>query len=158
MTVRHNLFLTRFDAFAFSNEIVGLAVEHNTVMNGGWFMRLDPGWVWPAGSPTARNGAFAVQQLVVRNNLAFGNNGGLICDVAHGTRCFTGVEDKPGYAPDAVWTHNVLAGEPRNTYPEVTLRPSVEAHRAQFTAEGQLVANSSYRAAGSDGIDLGAVR
>ena len=55
-----------------------------------------------------------------------------------------------------VWTHNVLAGG-NGTYPMPTWQPSMAAHRAQFGPNYTLTPTSTYRNAGSDGQDLGAL-
>ncbi len=53
------------------------------------------------------------------------------------------------------WTNNVLAGAATQPYPDVTWRPTVQQHQAQFNPDYTLVATSTYRRAATDGTDLG---
>lgn len=148
ITISNNRFVTAYNFLQAGGEVGELTLEHNTIENGGPFVFLYAGGVWPAATGY-RQGAYSVERLTVRNNLAYGNNGGLIGDGAT-----PGTSALQQFAPGYVWTHNVLAGAPPHPYPAVTWRPTVEEHEAQFIA-GALIGNSIYQNAGTDGEDLG---
>jgi hypothetical protein len=148
ITINNNRFITAFNFMQAGGEIGELTLEHNTIQNGGPFVFLYAGGVWPA-STGYRQGSFAIERLTVRNNLAYGHNGGLIGDGAT-----PGNAALQRFAPGYVWTHNVLAGAPAHPYPVVTLRPTVAEYEAQFNG-GTLIGSSLYNDAATDGADLG---
>jgi hypothetical protein len=152
ITIRHNLVLTPGTFFQAGGEVGELTIEHNTIDNGWSFGLLYRGDVRLAADGGAlRQARYAVEKLVITNNLAKHNEYGLIGDsVGIGTRALEAMTGA------YTWTHNVLAGGGSQTYPGVTWRPSTAEHAAQFTPSFALVPSSKYRNAGNDGQDLGA--
>jgi hypothetical protein len=146
------MFVTTSNFLQAGGEVGELTIEHNTIENGGPMAFLYSGGVWRAGE-AYRAAAYAVERLTIRNNLAYGNNGGLLGDAST-----PGSIALQQYAPGYVWTHNVLAGLSASyTYPSVTWRPTIEEFYTQFIGGTYLLlASSSYRAAATDGQDLGA--
>ena len=103
-----------------------------------------------AGSPAPRAAAFAVEDLTITNTLAYHDEYGFMGeDAGIGTPALT--RQTRTYS----WTHNVLAGATTHPYPDVTWRPTVQQHQAQFNPDYTLVATSTYRRAATDGTDLG---
>jgi hypothetical protein len=150
ITIRRNIFVTSFNFLQAAGEISDLTIDHNTVHNAGPFIFLYTGDLWSA-STGPRPAAVAVQRLVVTNNLAYGNNGGLGGDGATG-----GTFSLQLYAPGYVWTHNVLAGG-QGTYPPFTFFPTIQEYEAQFVpGTYTLKASSDYTTAANDGSTLGA--
>jgi hypothetical protein len=151
ITIRHNLAQgTGFFMLA-GGEIGTLTLDHNTVDQGGNFMTLYKGDVWPAGTSASRPAQYAVETLIVTNTLANHNQYGVFGeDAGIGTPALAGLTRANH------WTHNVLAGGPGLPYPPITWQPTMASHRAQFNPDYTLVANSTYRLAGNDGTDLGA--
>ena len=150
--IRHNLVITSGTFLQVGAEVGTLVLDHNTVEQGRTFAMLYGGAVWIAGSAQPRDAAFAVESLTITNTLAYHREYGLIGeDSGIGTSALT--RQTRSYT----WTQNVLAGPGSEQYPAVTLRPSLEEHRAQFQPDYSLVAGSKYRNAGSDGKDLGIV-
>jgi hypothetical protein len=150
--IQHNLVITAGTFLQVGAEVGTLLLDHNTVEQGHNFAMLYGGAVWIAGTAQPRDSAFAVESLTIKNTLAYHRDYGLIGeDAGIGTPALT------RQAKSYDWTHNVLAGAGGEPYPSVTLRPSLEEHRAQFEADYSLVTGSKYRSAGSDGADLGVV-
>jgi hypothetical protein len=150
--IRHNLVITAGTFLQVGAEVGTLVLDHNTVEQGHTFAMLYGGSVWLAGTAQPRDAAFAVESLTITNTLAYHRDYGLMGeDAGIGT---------PGLTRQAkayIWTHNVLAGAEGHPYPSLTLRPSIEEHRAQFNPDYSLVTGSKYRNAGADGADLGLV-
>jgi hypothetical protein len=152
ITIRHNLVLTPGTFFQAGGEVGELTIDHNTVDNGWSFGLLYKGDVRLASEgSTLRRARFAVENLTITNNLAKHNDYGLIGD---GTGI--GTPALEAMAAEYKWTHNVLAGPGSQPYPQITWRPSMSDHSAQFTPDYGLTATSKYRTAGTDGQDLGA--
>ena len=149
ITIKDNLAIgTGFFLLA-GGEVGTLTLDHNTVDQGGNFVTLYTGEVWPAGTASRRPAQFAVESLTITNMLANHNEYGVFGE-SIGTSALVAM------TRSYQWTHNVLAGGGGHTYPPVTWQPTVAAHRAQFNADYSLVASSTYRGAGSDGRQLGA--
>jgi hypothetical protein len=151
ITVRNNLFITNGHFLLLGSEIGSLTLDHNTINHAYNFASAYKGDVWPAGQGR-RAGTFAVATLVITNNIAKHNDYGFIGqDMGIGTASITGM------TLARTFTHNVLAGELGwgFAYPTLTLRPSLAEHAAQLNADYTLALGSAYRAAGTDGKDLG---
>jgi hypothetical protein len=146
---RDNLFVVS-DAFLLIGGQAGvLTFDHNTVDQGGTFMTLTTGDIWPAGT-TRRAATVAVEQLIMTNNLANHGEYGVFGDsVGVGTPALTKL------TKTYTFTRNVLAGGGSFPYPTGTMRPGIPEHKAQFNPDYSLVAGSKYRSAGSDQQDLG---
>lgn len=152
VTIRHNLVLTAGTFLQVGAEVGTLVLDHNTVEQGHNFAMLYGGAVWIAGTAQARDAGFAVENLTITNTLAYHRDYGLIGeDAGIGTPALT------RQAKTYSWTHNVLAGAGGEPYPSLTLRPSVDEHKAQFENDYSLKPGSKYRKAGSDGADIGVV-
>jgi hypothetical protein len=151
ITIRHNLALGTGFFLQAGAEVGTLTVDHNTVDQGANFMTLYKGDVWTAGTSGPRPGQFAVETLVVTNNLANHNEYGVI-----GENSGIGTPSLAGLTRANHWTHNVLASGAGHSYPPVTWQPTMTSHRAQFNPDYSLVASSTYRRAATDGTDLGA--
>jgi hypothetical protein len=152
ITIRNNLVITHGTFLQAGAEVGTLVVDHNTVDQAGTFTMLYSGDVWNAGSAARRPAQFAVESLTITNTVGYHREYGVIGDGAGiGTSALT------GQTRAYTWTHNVLAGATNQTYPSLTLRPSVEEHNAQFKPDYSLIPTSSYRGAGKDGQDLGIV-
>ena len=150
VTIRHNLVVTAGTFLQAGGEVGTLVVDHNTVDQGYNFGMLYAGAVWPAGLPAARTAAFAVENLTLTNTLAYHRQYGLMGeDAGTGTPALT--RQTRSYR----WTNNVLAGATTQPYPDVTWRPTVPQHQAQFNPDYTLVATSTYKNAATDGTDLG---
>ena len=150
--IQNNLVLTSGTFMQVGGEVGVLELDHNTVEQGHNFATLYSGAVWIAGTAQARTAAFAVESLRITNTLAYHREYGLI-----GEDAGIGTSGLTRQAKNYTWTHNVLAGAGGEQYPSVTLRPSIEEHRAQFKTNYSLVPGSKYSKAGSDGKDLGVV-
>jgi hypothetical protein len=150
VTIRHNLIVTAGSFLQAGGEVGTLVFDHNTVDQGYNFGMLYGGAVWLAGSPAPRAAAFAVEDLTLTNTLAYHREYGLMGeDAGIGTPALT--RQTRTYR----WTNNVLAGATTHPYPDVTWRPTVQQHQAQFNPDYTLVATSTYRRAATDGTDLG---
>lgn len=155
ITIRHNVVDTAGTFLQVGGEFGDLTVEHNTVKNGYTFLYLYPGGIWPQGTPEPRPAQFAVELLVLRNNLGYHNDYGVF-----GEEGVIGTLALERWTTSYSWTHNVLAGVYPYGYPMVTMRPTVPDHEAQFQAlevPYSLTSASVYRGAGSDNTDLGRV-
>ena len=151
ITIKDNLAIgTGFFLLA-GGEVGTLTLDHNTVDQGGNFLTLYTGEVWPAGTAGRRPAQFAVESLTITNMLANHNEYG-----AFGENAGIGTAALAALTRSYRWTNNVLAGGTGRVYPEVTWFPTMAAHRAQFNANYSLVPSSTYRGAGTDGKDLGA--
>jgi hypothetical protein len=130
-----------------------VVIDHNTVDQGYNFATLYKGAVWTAGTSSPLAARFAIESLTVTNTLGNHNEYGVFGeDAGLGTPALTAL------TRSYTWTHNVLAGGAGQPYPPVTWQPTMAEHRAQFGPDYSLVVNSTYRNAGNDGQDLGAVR
>jgi pectate lyase len=152
LTIRNNLLVAQYDAVQLGGEAGAITIDHNTFVNGASLLKMYRGTVWPNGEPAKRAGLYAASSLTVTNNLANHNDYGVFGDQAG-----LGIVALQGLTQQYHWTHNVLAGGPSTiTYPAVTWRPTVAQHTAQFDVSYALALGSSYRSAGTDGLDLGA--
>jgi hypothetical protein len=152
ITIRNNLVITQGTFLQVGAEVGTLVLDHNTVEQGGTFAMLYSGDVWPAGTSARRPAQFAAEALTITNTIGYHREYGVIGDGSGiGTAALT------GQTRAYTWTHNVLAGAGSQSYPSVTLKPTVEEHRAQFKPDYSLNSTSTYRAAGKDGQDLGIV-
>jgi hypothetical protein len=151
VTIRNNLAIGTGFFMMLGGEVGTVTVDHNTVDQGGNFMTLYRGDVWPAGTAGPRAAQFAVEALTVTNTLANHNDYGVF-----GEDSGIGTPGLVAQTRSYQWTHNVLAGGAGQPYPAVTWQPTVAAHRAQFNAGYSLVASSTYRGAATDKLDLGA--
>ena len=150
VTIRNNLLITAGVAFQLGGEIGQLTIDHNTVHQGYTMMSLYKGTVWNAGTPAARPGTFAVEQLTFTNNMARHNQYGV-----KGQSTGIGTPSLTGHTKAYSWTNNVLAGATGFPYPAVTWMPTVSEYLAQFDPEYRLTAQSIYHDKGTDGRDLG---
>jgi hypothetical protein len=152
ITIRNNLVMTAGTFLQVGSEVGELTLDHNTVEQGSTFAMLYAGSVWVAGTAAVRPAQYAVESLTITNTLAFHREYGLIGeDAGIGTSALT--KQTRGYT----WTHNVLAGPGTEQYPDVTWRPTLADHAAQFETNRSLKSSSKYRQAGRDGADLGVV-
>jgi hypothetical protein len=119
-----------------------VTVDHNTVASDHAF-----GVIEVQGPP--------VLGFSFTNNLMKHNQFGVI-----GADHRIGADTISAYFPAADFTHNVLAGGSASLYPPGNSFPTVSQFEAQFvgyTAQNYaLIASSVWRAAGTDGSDLGA--
>ena len=152
VTIRHNLIVTPGTFLQVGAEIGVLTLDHNTVRQGHTFVNAYAGDVWAAGTSGPRPALYAVETLVMTNNLANHNDYGFIGDGAG-----VGLGAITTFVRGLTWTHNVLAGEAgwSYAYPVVTWQPAMADHLAQFASEGTLVSTSTYRGAANDATDLG---
>jgi hypothetical protein len=150
ITIRHNVVRTAGTFIQAGGEVGTVTVDHNTVENGYRFLYLYYGGVWPVGGPS-RAAAFAIEDLTVTNTLGYHNDYGVM-----GEGASIGTPSLTALTTASRWTHNALAGVYGYPYPDVTWRPTVEQHRAEFTPELALTATSTYRNSGTDGSNLGA--
>jgi hypothetical protein len=154
VTIRNN-YASGTGMFLLAGGEVGtLTIDHNTIDQGGTFGSLYFGDVWVAGTSGPRPSRFAVENLTITNMLANHGEYGL-----YGEDAGIGTIALQRLTSSYTWTHNVMAGEVGwgQSYPSVTWQPSMTDHRAQFLTGFTLTATSTYRRAGSDGLDLGAV-
>ncbi|MBI2220096.1 MAG: PKD domain-containing protein [Acidobacteria bacterium] len=154
LTFRNNLFTRLAGTFLQAGAEVGeLALDHNTVANGGTLMKFYRGTIRNADG-TSRSGAYAIGNLVLLNSL-----------MQHGAYGIWG--ESSGIGTPALTYHtltydvrrNVIAGEQgwEYSYPPDTAQPALAVHQAQFNPDYTLVDGSSYRGAALDGLDLGRV-
>jgi hypothetical protein len=146
VSIVHNLFwdvggMWGNGQFALVGDAVrDLTFEHNTIDHTA-------NVVFAYGRPTTG--------LVFRNNLAKHNAYGII-----GDNQGVGNSSIDFYFPNAVVTSNTFAGGPPSAYPAGNAFPSVALWQAQFvdpaSGDYRLTATSAYRAAATDGADVGA--
>jgi hypothetical protein len=154
ITIQHNLAVGSGVFLIAGGEVGTLTINHNTVDQGYNFMTLYRGDIWLAGAAAPRGGRFAVEYFTVTNNLANHNDYGVFGeDAGIGTPALAQLSSVFS------WTNNVLAGEAGfgRSYPPVTWQPTMAEYRAQFQADYQLIPQSVFRKAGTDGRDLGVV-
>ena len=151
ITIRNNLVITASNGFMVGGEVGELTIDHNTFVNAGGLGVLYRGRLWRNGEPAVRDALFAIEKLTMTNNLAYHNESGLFGDeVGSGTPALT------AHVKAWLWTNNVLAARTTPySYPSITWFPTKAEHDAQFNANYTLVANSTYRGAGTDKKDLG---
>lgn len=119
-----------------------ITVDHNTVaqVNASGVVQID-------GPP--------VLGFVYTNNLSKHGNYGIA-----GSGRGSGNDAIGAYLPGSVITHNVIAGGSAAKYPAGNSFPAAAQFETQFAsyagADFRLVANSAWRGAGTDGLDLGA--
>jgi len=152
ITIQHNLVVATGTFLQIGSEVGTVVVDHNTVVQGGSFLSLYFGDVWVAGTSARRPALFAIESLRMTNTL--GNHGEY---GVYGESSGLGLGALQRLARSYTWTNNVLAGEQGwgQTYPAITLQPSMADHRAQFNTDHSLKTTSSYKNAGTDGRDLG---
>ena len=152
ITIRNNLLLTTGVAVQMGAEVGVLTVEHNTFRQGYNFVTAYPGVIWVAGSAGVRAAQYAVETLTMKNNIANHNEYGFI-----GESAGIGTGALMALTRAYTWTNNVMAGEQGwgQAYPVVTWQPSMVDHLAQFNPDSTLAVASVYRAAATDGTDLG---
>ena len=149
ITIRNNLCMGSGRFLLLANEVGTLTIDHNTVDQGANFATIFPGDVMDPGATRTRPSEYAAASLTITNDLANHGEYGVWGEgLGVGTAAFS-------LTRSYIWTNNVLAGGAGNTYPPVTWLPSVAEHRQNFNADYTLVTSSKYRAAGSDGKDLG---
>ena len=152
VTIRHNLILTSGTFLQVGAEVGVLTVDHNTIRQGHTFVNAYGGDIWLAGTAAPRPAQYAVETLVMTNNIANHNDYGFIGDGAG-----IGLGAITTFVRALTWTHNVLAGEKGwgYAYPVITWQPSLAEHLAQFSSDGTLTSTSTYRGAATDATDLG---
>lgn len=120
-----------------------ITVDHNTIVtsDGGGVLQLD-------GPP--------IFGFVFTNNVARHNSYGII-----GTAQAPGMDSINHFLPDAMLTHNVLAGGDGSIYPPGNFFPNVSQFESHFTdyrgGSFSLTPGTDWANAGTDGLDLGAV-
>ncbi len=152
VTIRHNVASGTGTFLLAGGELGTVTLDHNTVDQGSNFATLYKGDVWQAGTAAPRPGKFAVENLRITNTLGNHNDYGVF-----GENAGIGTTALVALTATYAWTHNVLAGGAGHAYPAVTWTPTMAEHRAQFNPDYTLVASSSYRRAGNDSLDLGAI-
>jgi hypothetical protein len=150
VTIRNNLIVTAGTFLQAGSEVGTLVLDHNTVDQGYNFGMLYGGALWVAGTSAPRAAAFAVEDLTITNTLGYHRDYGLM-----GEDAGTGTPALTRQTRQYRWTNNVLAGATSQPYPDVTWRPTVQQHQAQFNPDYTLVTTSTYRRAATDGKDLG---
>jgi hypothetical protein len=151
VTIRHNLAVGSRVFLQAGSEVGTLVLDHNTADQGGNFATLYFGDVWVAGASSRRPAQYAVDSLTVTNSIGNHNEYGVF-----GESAGLGRAALEKLTRSYTWTHNVLAGGPQHVaYPAVTWRPTTAEHQAQFADDYRLRESSTYRKAGSDGLDLG---
>src|SRR5262249_25595480 len=119
-----------------------ITIDHNTIIQNH-----ASGIVQADGAP--------VLGFVFTNNLARHNSYGII-----GTNHGVGNDSIGAFLPGSEIDRNVMAGGAAGKYPVGNSFPTAAQFETQFVAyEGgdfRLAANSPWRGAGSDGLDLGA--
>jgi hypothetical protein len=119
-----------------------IVIDHNTIIqdNASGILQVE-------GPP--------ILGFVMTNNVARQGQYGVI-----GTDHAPGNDTISAFFPAAQVTHNVIAGADSQQYPSGNFFPSDAQFRAQFasfdTGNFQLASQSSWRRAGTDGLDLGA--
>lgn len=151
ITIRHNIVEVGGTFVQAGGELGPVTISHNTVKNGWRFIYMYKGDVWPSTLTARRAGAFAVDNFTITNNLGYHTEYGVL-----GEGYAIGTPTLAGLTKQYTWTHNALAGVYSYPYPDVTLRPTIVQHEAQFNPDLTLIAASTYRKAASDGTDLGA--
>jgi Putative Ig domain len=124
-----------------------ITIDHNT------FITTDTTIVYfyggAAGSPTP------ITNTSFTNNMSRHNSYGI-----NGSNYSPGMPAILAYMPDGVVTRNVLAGGSASKYPAGNLCPTAAQWQAEFVGyaagDFRLAATSPYKAAGTDGADLGA--
>jgi hypothetical protein len=123
----------------------GLVIDHNVVVQDSQIVYAYGGTY---GAETPMPG------LVVTNNLFKHNTYGI-----SGERRASGTDTLNAFFPGAVVQRNTFAGGSASRYPTGNEFPSLAAWQAQFASytasDFHLVAQSPYRAHGTDGLDLG---
>lgn len=120
-----------------------IIVDHNTIVadNGGGLLQLD-------GPP--------IVGFVFTNNVGRHNEYGII-----GSARAPGLESIQAFLPEALITHNVLAGGQASYYPPGNFFPSVAQFESHFTnysgGDYTLKPGTDWENAGTDGRDLGAI-
>jgi hypothetical protein len=155
IVIRHNVFDDMTSAtwgsgsrpFMLGDGPDAVKIDHNTVNT------TDSTIVWfYGGTATAPT---LIPQFEYTNNMSAHNSYGIF-----GSSFSSGLPSTNAYAPDAIIKGNVLAGGNASKYPAGNFLPTVAAwqgHFANFTAgDYHLIASSTYRNAGTDGVDLGA--
>ncbi len=149
--VRNNLFADidseHWGGNGYFSQISGgprdITFDHNTIISDH-------------GSGVLQFDGPVVQEFSFTNNLAKANAYGII-----GTSHGPGNDTISAFVPASTITQNILAGGSTNAYPGGNGFPSYAQFEAQFVAyasgDYRLIAASPWRAAGTDGLDLGAV-
>ena len=151
ITIRQNLVLTTGTFLQAGGEIGALTIDHNTVDQGYTFIMLYSGGIFPTGTSQTRAAEYAVENLIVTNNLANHNEYGLM-----GEEVGMGTPALDRHTRTYTWTNNVLAGAPSVIpYPAITWRPTIEQYRAEFSSGYNLKPSSFYSTAATDGSALG---
>lgn len=118
-----------------------VTIDHNTIISN------DTSIVWLYGVPSTG--------VVYTNNMSPHNSYGIM-----GSGSSSGTTAINAYMPGAVVAGNVLAGGSASRYPTGNFFPTVAAWQSAFvnyaSGDYHLTAASSYKAAGTDGLDLGA--
>jgi hypothetical protein len=150
--IRHNLFLDVSRSWGGSGyflHIMGeprdIVVDHNTIVS-------------PDGAGVVSVSGPPIRGFVFTNNVARHNRYGII-----GADRSPGLNTIPHYFPEAVITRNVLADNAEgHRYPAGNEFPTPSAFEAQFVdyrgGNYALKPDSRWKGAGTDGLDLGAVR
>jgi hypothetical protein len=116
-----------------------VAVDHNTIFHQGMVVLVDDG---------------VCEGFSFTNNLAPHNSYGIF-----GSGAGMGSGAIAAYFPNAVVRRNALGGGPASLYPPDNVFPDMPTFTSQFVNPGahdyRLVAGSTFRAAGTDGGDLG---
>jgi Bacterial Ig domain len=152
VTFRDNAFILSGPFLLIGGEVGVVTFDHNTVRQGGSFLNLYTGEVWPSGAAGPRAAEVAAESLTITNTMGNHNEHGVYGDgVGHGALALTAL------TRSSLWTHNVLAGEAGwgHVYPQVTWQPSMTEYASQVHADLTLSPTSMYRNAGTDGLDLG---
>lgn len=124
-----------------------VTIDHNTVITN------DSSVVWlyggSAASPTP------ITNAVYTNNMSAHNAYGIM-----GSNFSSGLSSINAYLPGSLVAGNILAGGSASKYPTGNYFPTVSAWQANFAdyaaGDYHLLATSSYKNAGTDGLDLGA--
>ena len=152
VTFRDNAFILTGPFLLIGGEVGVVTFDHNTVRQGGTFLDLYTGEVWPSGTAGPRAAQVAAESLTITNTMGNHNEYGVYGDgVGHGALALSAL------TRSSLWTHNVLAGEAGwgHVYPQVTWQPSMSEYASQVNADLTLSPTSMYRSAGTDGLDLG---
>ena len=148
--IRHNEFSEMGNAWGGNGYFLlllngpkNITVDHNTIVttDGSGVLQLD-------GPP--------ISGFVFTNNVARHNSYGII-----GTARAPGMDSIKAFLPDAVLTHNVLAGGDGSIYPPGNFFPNATQFESHFTdyrgGSFTLKPGTDWANAGTDGLDLGAV-
>ena len=124
------------------NQPRDVTIDHNTLISG-------------SGSGIAMLSGPPMSGIVMTNNVARHDRYGIF-----GSGLGTGNSAIAYYMPDALVTHNVMAGGRAADYPSGNLFPSVDAFASHFVdfagMDFTLVPGTDWAFAGTDGLDLGA--